>query len=144
MRSARVAVQLVALLVACCSYDYSGVRIVDRPPVDGGVGGADAGPRFSCDPIAQTCGPMLHCAMVSDSAAQISARCVVPGTGSASAGCDGPEDCAPGYYCRSTTTGSMTCQSFCTDVAPTCADARTCDTPIVLFEIGAHRGHPCR
>lgn len=137
MRAALV----LALVASGCSYDYSRVPI-GTPPSDGG-GGADAGPRFTCDPVVQTCSAMLHCGMVSDTSGQITARCVLPGSGTASAPCVGPEGCAPGYYCRSTPAGSTSCQSFCTDVAPSCADGRACDTATELFSIGTHVGHPC-
>ena len=133
----------LAVVAVGCSYDYSGVPIVEAPPVDGGPGGVDAGSRFTCDPILQTCTAMLHCALISDATPELGARCVTAGTGAAFAGCDGPDDCAAGYYCRSTGGGSASCQSYCTDVAPSCADGRTCDTATVLVSIGTHTVHPC-
>lgn len=132
---------LLALALAGCAYDYSNVPLADAGTP---LPGTDAGMRFTCDPIVQTCSAMLHCGMVSDATAAISARCVIRGTGSASAPCDGPEDCALGYYCESTSSGSASCQSFCSDLSPACADGRRCATETVLFAVGAHVGHPCR
>jgi hypothetical protein len=129
----------LAVVLGACSYDYSNVPLVDAQ-----AGGVDAGSSFTCDPILDTCTAMQRCAMISDTTGAISARCVVPGSGTASAPCAGPNECAYGYYCASTALGSTSCQSYCTDLAPTCADGRACDRATVLFAIGGHTGHPCR
>ena len=137
------ALLFLAVAAAGCSYDYSGVPIVEAPPVDGGPGGVDAGSRFTCDPILQTCTAMLHCALISDATPELGARCVTAGTGAAAV-VAGRAVVGPIAPCeRSTGGGSASCQSYCTDVAPSCADGRTCDTTTVLVSIGTHTVHPC-